>query len=589
MGSEEQPRASFDFAESSLLEAIAPAASDIDIEDAFNSWDGSVEDEDASVVPFVKQRHVLLFGRLDELLPVYVVFRTPLLEDEALKTYLDRLAVHLDVYAFGTAPGPDQETKPLPKELLFAETIQDTNEPTIVLHESGDAKHAYVFWKVNVSLARPQGRFHKPAIYFQPSASLKPGVTAKRDEVQDDYLPSRVPPALNLLQSFEHDPALAGIHPRLSAMRISKIAPSAPLARETARPIKTGQRPLFRVVPPLMWRTRFAKVHTSLADLSLMASLDIEVAQYTSYKVRITKVELLLKGGEIKALTSLDPSTAYSPGDQLGYLYKATPDLSADGAPALGSKGHILTVNISADVLISATCQPHVAIQWKTTVDFATDHQPALLKAAHRLSSASLAGSIKSPDALPAHDTHDPAAPDNAISLTLTISGPPRVRVGALFTWTVFVVNRSNKPRRLAVTVVPQRPRDAARPQSSASTGDHGASHSVSHGATHSASHSVNHSAKPPLLAPAVLDDHIIYGRHKSAQPHPTRLVCLTTDIRLGALGPGACYTAELQFVALAAGALAVEAVRVVDLASGEVADVRELPGGVAVGGGGGE
>ena len=62
MGSEEPPRASLEFAESSVLEAIAPAASNVDIEEAFNSWDGTVEDEGASILPFVKQRHVLLFG-----------------------------------------------------------------------------------------------------------------------------------------------------------------------------------------------------------------------------------------------------------------------------------------------------------------------------------------------------------------------------------------------------------------------------------------------------------------------------------------------------------------------------------------------
>lgn len=65
MSSEEEPRASLDFAESSILEAIAPAASNVDIEDAFNSWDGTVEDEGASILPFVKQRHVLLFGMCD--------------------------------------------------------------------------------------------------------------------------------------------------------------------------------------------------------------------------------------------------------------------------------------------------------------------------------------------------------------------------------------------------------------------------------------------------------------------------------------------------------------------------------------------
>lgn len=63
MGLDEEPRASLDFAESSVLEAIAPTASNVDLEDAFNSWDGTVGDEGASILPFIKQRHVLLFGR----------------------------------------------------------------------------------------------------------------------------------------------------------------------------------------------------------------------------------------------------------------------------------------------------------------------------------------------------------------------------------------------------------------------------------------------------------------------------------------------------------------------------------------------
>ena len=81
-----------------------------------------------------------------------VVFRTPYLEDETLKSYLDRLAVNLNVYALGTALGPDQEAKALPKELIYSETIKDTNEPTIVLHQSDDTKHAYVIWKVQVPI-----------------------------------------------------------------------------------------------------------------------------------------------------------------------------------------------------------------------------------------------------------------------------------------------------------------------------------------------------------------------------------------------------------------------------------------------------
>lgn len=265
-----------------------------------------------------------------------------------------------------------------------------------------------------------------------------------------------------------------------------------------------------------MWRTRFAKVHTSLADLSLMTSLDVEIAHYTSYNVRIKKIDLSLHGGEIKTLAALDTSTAHSPGDQLSYLYKATPDLAPDGTPALGSKGHILTLKIEADVLVSESCQPHVAIEWKTAVDFASEQQSSLIKTAHRLSSASQAGSIKSPDALPPHDTQEQGASSNAINVTLTISGPPKVQVGELFHWDVFIVNRSDKIRRLAVMVIPKRKRDTHRPQSSASSiGGHGAD-------------------RRELLATAVLDENVVYGKHKGVKTEPTQLVCLTTDIRLG-------------------------------------------------------
>lgn len=348
-------------------------------------------------------------------------------------------------------------------------------------------------------------------------------------------------------------------------MRISKIAPSAPLAREMVRPIKTGQRPLFRVVPPIMWRTRFAAVHTSLADLSLLASLDIEVASYTSYTVSIKSVNLSVLGGDIKALSSVDTSAPSSPGDQLSYLYKATPDLGADGTPALGPKGHILTVNIEADIHISPTCTPHVSITWKTSVDFASEAQANLLKAAHRLSTHRLSSashtSVKSPDALP---TSDPDPQPNTINLTLTITGPPRVKVGSPFTWSLFIVNRSDKPRRLAIMVIPKRKRDVHRPSSSAS--------------------SIGRSAEAKeLLGPAVLDDNIVYGRQKGAKAEVTELACLTTDVRLGQLVPGSCYTAEMKFVALAAGVQGVECVRVVDLATNETADVRDLPAIVAV------
>jgi hypothetical protein len=58
---EAQPRGSLDFVESSVLEAVVPAESVVDIREELGSWDGAAN-EGGSILPFIKQRHVLLFG-----------------------------------------------------------------------------------------------------------------------------------------------------------------------------------------------------------------------------------------------------------------------------------------------------------------------------------------------------------------------------------------------------------------------------------------------------------------------------------------------------------------------------------------------
>lgn len=542
--------------------------------------------------------------RLDEELPVYIVFRTPLLEDDTLTSYLQRLAVNLDVFAFSNAPAPEGEPKAGPtKEVIFSTIIKDTEKPTIVRHGDGDEAHTYIFWKIDAFIARPQGRFHKPAIYFQPTASFKPASTPKTALPDDEYLPSRVPTAINLLQAFDNDPALAGVRPRLSAMRINKIAPSAtPVVKELIRPISSGQRPLFRVLPALIWRIRYARVHASLNDLSLMASLDLEVASYHTYDLQIKKVNLILHGGTVKSFANTtDPTTTYKPGDQLTYLYKITPDRAADGAPALGSKGHYLTMHVDATVQINRSCHSKIAITWKTPVDFTAsiDQPPALMKAAHRLSNPSLSKFPLNPDALPTHDTPpaDDKPPTNPINITLTISGPESpVKVGQQFCWKIFIVNRSDKVRKLAILVIPRRKREfekhahaGSRPSTSSTTpaalpatttAPAPAPATNTTGTTTTVA-----TTTTPLLSPAVLDENVIYAKQISARTENADLVCLTTDIRLGQLSPGSCYTADVKFVPLCAGVLGVESVRVVDLATNEVVDVRDLPGVVAVDG----
>lgn len=89
--------------------------------------------------------------RVDEPLSVFVVFRTPLVEDELLKTYLERLVVNVEAFAFSTAPPPEHEGKASPpKELIYAEPINQTNEPLVLRQGEGEAAYTYVIWKVEI-------------------------------------------------------------------------------------------------------------------------------------------------------------------------------------------------------------------------------------------------------------------------------------------------------------------------------------------------------------------------------------------------------------------------------------------------------
>jgi hypothetical protein len=91
----------------------------------------------------------------DELVPVYVVFRTPLIEGVTLKSYLARLAITLEVFAFSTVPHSDSEPKgPPPKELIFSGTIKDSNEPTIIRYDEQGSPHIYIVWKLEVFICK---------------------------------------------------------------------------------------------------------------------------------------------------------------------------------------------------------------------------------------------------------------------------------------------------------------------------------------------------------------------------------------------------------------------------------------------------
>jgi hypothetical protein len=144
----------------------------------------------------------------------------------------------------------------------------------------------------------------------------------------------------------------------------------------------------------------------------------------------------------------------------------------------------------------------------------------------------------------------------------MTFVGPSSenpIYPGVPFFWSIFIVNRSDRPRKLALIALPKRRRTEARITRPPSTGH-------------------ARQRKDPKIADAVVDENIVYAMQRNSAVESTDIVCLSSDTRVGPLAPSSCYEVELKFMALKVGIVSLEAVRVVDLGTQEHVDVRDLP-----------
>jgi hypothetical protein len=65
---EARSRTSTEFIEDTLLEAFVPSASQVNLHELLESWDGDIPEDSNSIVPFIEQRQFLLLG---EVLAIY--------------------------------------------------------------------------------------------------------------------------------------------------------------------------------------------------------------------------------------------------------------------------------------------------------------------------------------------------------------------------------------------------------------------------------------------------------------------------------------------------------------------------------------
>ncbi|MCJ1245034.1 hypothetical protein MMC30_002235 [Trapelia coarctata] len=573
---------SAEFAENSVLDFLIPHASEVDIEDALGSSETARDVDDSALITSIPQRNLLFF---DEKIPVYVVLRTRYLDETQLKANISSLAIILEAHAISTTPHAshpgDIQQGNQTRDVIWSGKVNVGEDPIIVVEESDDddnGQNVLLIWKLIAFLTRPRIRLQAPAIIFKLSASLQPLKQDKQPVRPDPYLPSGVPLPVNLLQSLEDDPTLKtkGIVPRLSDQRLSRTIPASQAPRPETLPIKIISRKAFRAIPALSARMKYHKASGAGSKPTIIASLDIEIPAFAPSVLELRAVKLQLTEGIAQDMVHdiLKLPMQCRPRDSASFLYRLEPHNALTDTASITSNARVLEVSISAVVLVSSLCRPQIEMRWRTSVDFSATVNPSFGKAGQSMQRTNRPASLPTPPGSSFRISQSAGSAKNStessrnngntladIGITIAFSATGEVRVGEPFRWDIFIVNRSPKTRKLVITVIPKRKRmesknPASRPSSSAS----------------------NHVNKAKEIADPVTDENILYTAMKMHSTEHAQLVCLSTDMKIGPLGPGACYATELRLLPLASGFLHVEAVRIVDVASGEAVDVHDLP-----------
>lgn len=497
--------------------------------------------------------------------------------------------------ANGSLPGRDS---PSASESIFSGRLQETKNPFIVEDKSevesdvededeeDEPRHVYAMWKLPVLIIRPRMRLHSPSIVFSASASLDPDIWTEPIAPDVGYLTSGLPSGFNLLESFSSDSALNGVKPRLSALRVSRVAPVTRQQDFMTR-LRTLPQLSIKVFPVLHTRIRFSRPSTIPLSRTIVALLEIDFTSHFNCEALLNSIRLSTPNGTIENLNDeagLALPLSCVSHDHVTLLYRIQPQQIEAALPRDTSGS--LEISIAASVhVVPGVCTPNLTMSWTTALDFSLPVNPSFgtasesgIQRAHRPTQLSI-GSVAQvithlkspsairPDALPTLEAStnrtEAVLPDLGITMSFTAPSTP-IHPGDIFSWTVYVVNRSSDKansraaRKLALVAVPKRRRSDVRPIRPPS--------------------SSGRRRGDKEIADAVLDENVIHALQKNAALETTEIICLSADTRVGPVAPGACHVVELQFLALREGVVGLEAIRVVDLGSQEHVDIGDLP-----------
>ncbi|KFX90039.1 hypothetical protein V490_06683 [Pseudogymnoascus sp. VKM F-3557] len=586
MSDDDQPqrsRGSLEFVETSIIQTIVPEFTELSLEEGLRTSLAKNGDVEAALQDMALRQTVFF----DEILNVYVVLQTPHLDERAVHRYLDRLVVTLDANVVNAQSDPQGQAG---HELIYSGSNDQLKGPPVIIKSPGedDKTSLLVVWKFPVTLTRPgRLRLQSPSVVFSISANLKTAEQLQAKIRQNEYLPSQMPSGINLFESFNGDPALGDAIPRLSALRVSRVKPVTPGETDFLSPLRIAPARPLKILPAFQLRARYARPNNTHSNPCIFASLDIEATPWAGNSLTLSQVDFKLLDGTTEDLNTA-PDMALPmdclPKDDITLVYR----LSRSPLEQSSSPIKPLHITVTGIVCVSPSCLPKITMVWSTSVDFTPpvnpgfgnpsatiqrDHRPAQLSISsnHEALNTSLAASR--PDALPAIEfttkhQRSLSVPDFGVTMTFT-APTTTIYQGDFFTWTVFVVNRSDHPRKLALIPIAKRRAQSSSQHRAPTNRPLSSSYNQQKGASGGANTDI---------ADAVLDENILYAAQKGAGIECADIVCYSTDVRVGPLAPSACHMTELRFMALQSGVLGLEAVRVVDLGTQEHVDIKDLP-----------
>ena len=322
--------------------------------------------------------------------------------------------------------------------------------------------------------------------------------------------------------------------PRLPALRLSRINITDPNPSPTEQAPSVLPQPDFRAIPAITTKTHYSRANAVTGKRTIVASVDIETGTFVDDHVCIESVKMRLSEGSsedlCQGISSMLPMIC-RPRDNPSFLFRLVAGGPLSDVSSPNSNSRTLEISIEAIVLTNESCRPRIKMRWRAGVDFSTSlnstfHIPSQpLQRSKRPTNITLSqalsseiGTAKPSQGLHSQDGHrrERAVSVGDLGVSVTFTGPGDVFVGEPFCWDIFIVNRSSKPRKLAITVVPKFKNGDMRAHLS------------------KLSNSSTAEKRDATVAEAVIDENLLYAMQKSASKDAVQIVSLSNEMRIG-------------------------------------------------------